>query len=82
MSDEIVAVRTMYINELEAHLDAAVLEAHGIPARVSSDTAGATHPAMAFNFRLLVRAEDAALAVEILDAPAGTPEDEDDAPPA
>lgn len=77
MSDDIVVVRT-YTNELEAQLDAAVLEANGVPARVSGDTAGGAYPGMALIMptRLLVRAEDAALAVEILDAPA-QPFDED-----
>ncbi|HEX6037168.1 putative signal transducing protein [Longimicrobium sp.] len=85
MSDDIVVLRT-YTNELEAQLDAAVLEAHGVPARVSGDTAGGAYPGMALIMptRLLVRAEDAALAAEILDAPAGTPEDDEafDEPPA
>lgn len=79
MSDDIVVVRT-YFNGLDAQLDAAVLEANGVPARVSGEVGGRLHPGLPI--RLLTRAEDAALAIEILDAPAGTPDDEDDAPPA
>ncbi|HEX6037169.1 putative signal transducing protein [Longimicrobium sp.] len=85
MSNDIVVLRT-YTNDLDAQMDAAVLEAHGVPARVSGDTAGGTYPGMALIMptRLLVRAEDATLAAEILDAPAGTPEDDEayDGPPA
>lgn len=71
MSDDIVVLRK-YANEFQAQLDAAVLEANGVPARVSADTAGGAYPSMALinPVRLLVRAEDAALAAEILDAPA------------
>jgi hypothetical protein len=82
MSDDTMVVRT-YMNDLEAHLDAAVLEAHGVPSRVSADTAGGLKPFMA-PIRLLARAEDVALAVEILDAPAepSDGDDEDEAPSA
>jgi len=63
---------------VDAHLDAAVLEANGIPARVIADTAGGAIPAIAviFPVRLLVRAADAALARELLDTPADTPREE------
>lgn len=82
MSDGIVVLRT-YGNELSARLDAEVLEANGVPAQVSADTAGGAYPSMALLMpvRLLVRAEDAALAAEILDAPADPPP-EDGLPPA
>lgn len=73
-SDDIVVVR-VYSLDLDAQIDAAVLEAHGVPARVSNDAAGGAHPLIAPT-RLLVRAEDAALAIEILDAPA-EPSDDD-----
>jgi hypothetical protein len=80
MSNEIVVLRK-YGEELSARLDASVLEANGVPAQVSADTAGGAYPAMALSVRLLVRAEDAALAAEILDAPADPPP-EDGEPPA
>ena len=71
MPDEIVVLRK-YLDELEARLAAMVLEANGIPAQVLADTAGGAYPSMALAFpvRLLVRAEDAALAAEILDSDA------------
>ncbi|HEX6037170.1 hypothetical protein [Longimicrobium sp.] len=72
MSNDIVVLRT-YTNDLDAQMDAAVLEAHDIPSRMSADTASGAYPGMA---RLFVRAEDAALAAEILDAPADAPDDE------
>jgi hypothetical protein len=82
MSNEIVVLRT-YGDELSAQLDAAVLETNGVPAQVSADTAGGTYPSMALlePVRLLVHAQDAALAAEILDAPADPPPD-DGEPPA
>jgi hypothetical protein len=60
------------VNEFEARLAATILEANGIPAQVLADTAGGAYPSMALVFpvRLLVRAEDATLAAEILDTPA------------
>jgi len=79
MPTEIVVLRK-YVDELQARLAAAILEANGIPAQVLADTAGGAYPSMALVFpvRLLVRAEDAALAAEILDTPAeATPEDEE-----
>lgn len=83
MSDDIVVLRR-YTSEFQARLDATILEAHGVPAQVSADTAGGAVPSMALlvPVRLLVRAEDAELAAEILDAPAAPPPDEDDPPPA
>lgn len=70
---EIVVLRK-YVDELQARLAAAILEANGIPAQVLADTAGGAYPSMALVFpvRLLVRAEDAALAAEILDTPSET----------
>jgi hypothetical protein len=79
MPDDIVVVRT-YSLELDAQLDAAVLEVHGVPTQISGDTAGGFKPGMAI--RLLVRAQDAAFANEVLDAPAGPPDDAGDEPPA
>ena len=79
MPSEIVVLRT-YVDELQASLAASILEANGIPAQVLADTAGGAYPSMALIFpvRLLVRAEDAALAAEILDTPAEALEDGDD----
>ncbi|MDF1504657.1 DUF2007 domain-containing protein [Roseisolibacter sp. H3M3-2] len=81
MSDAPVVLRR-YLNEFEARLDATILEANGIPAHVLADTAGGTLPGMALIFpvRLLVRAEDAALAGEILDTSAADDAPADDAP--
>lgn len=78
MSDEIVVLRT-YANEFEAQLAATILEANGIPAQVLADTAGGAYPSMAvlFPVRLLVRTEDASLAVEILDTPADAASEDD-----
>jgi hypothetical protein len=74
MSDEIVVLRK-YANEMEARFAAMALEANGVPAQVFADTAGGAVPSMAlvFPIRLLVRAEDAELAREILDTPADPP---------
>lgn len=71
MSEPIVVLRT-YLNEMEANLAATILEANGIPAEVRADTAGGAIPSMALVYpvRLLVREEDAELAIEILDTPA------------
>ena len=79
MPSEIVVLRK-YVDELQASLAASILEANGIPAQVLADTAGGAYPSMALVFpvRLLVRAEDAALAAEILDTPAEALEDDDD----
>jgi Putative prokaryotic signal transducing protein len=72
-----VVVLRKYANEVEARLDASVLEANGIPAEVSADTAGGALPSIALVFpvRLLVRESDAALARELLDTPADPPGD-------
>lgn len=80
MSTEIVVLRK-YVNEYEARLAAAVLEANGIPAQVLADNAAGAYPSMAFVFpvRLLVRHEDEALAREILDTPVDEAALEDDA---
>ena len=77
MSGEDVVVLKKYSNEAEARLDASVLEANGIPAEVSADTAGGALPSIALVFpvRLLVRADDAEIARELLDTPAEPPTD-------
>ena len=77
MPREDVVVLRKYSNEAEARLDASVLEANGIPAEVSADTAGGALPSIALVFpvRLLVMAGDAELARELLDTPAEPPTD-------
>ena len=72
-----VVVLRKYSTEVEARLAASVLEANGIPAEVSADTAGGALPSIALVFpvRLLVHADDAALARELLDTPAEPPTD-------
>jgi hypothetical protein len=72
-----VVVLRKFSTEVEAQLAAAVLEANGIPAEVSPDTAGGALPSIALVFpvRLLVRASDAELAREVLDTPADPPRD-------
>lgn len=77
MRDDTVVVRT-YISDAEAQLDAAVLEANGIPARVSADNAGGAYPSMSgiFPIRLIVLARDAELAKDILDTPVEPADDE------
>ena len=77
MADDLMVLR-QYGDELSARLDAMALEANGIPAQVSADTAGGALPslALAFPVRLIVRVEDAELARELLDTPVEQPEDE------
>lgn len=72
MRNEPRSVLRTYGLEIEARMDAAALEANGIPAEVLADTAGGAFPSLALIFpvRLLVREEDVALALEILDTPA------------
>lgn len=73
MTDDLMVLRR-YGDELSARMDAMVLEANGVPARVSADTAGGALPslAMAFPVRLIVRVDDLALARELLDTTAGS----------
>lgn len=77
-TDDIVVLREFGL-EIEARFAATVLEANGVPAQVIADTAGGAFPSMAILFpvRLLVRAEDAALARELLDTPADAPADDE-----
>ena len=82
MADDVVILRK-YVNEFEARLLAAVLEANGIPVQVFSDTVGGAYPSMAVMYpvRFAVRAEDAERAAAILDkgdeAPEATGPDSD-----
>jgi len=68
-------------DELSARLAAMSLEANGIPAQISADTGGGALPSLAVGFpvRLIVRAEDAAVARRLLDTEAPAPPDD---PPA
>src|SRR5512139_256057 len=74
---DVIVLRT-YDNELSARIAALSLEANGIPAQVSADTAGGALPnlAIAFPVRLLVRAADAELARHLLDTEAPSPPDD------
>ena len=78
MSDDLIVVR-QYADELSARMSAMMLEANGVPAQVSADTAGGALPSLALGFpvRLIVRAEDAELARELLDTPADPPSDDE-----
>ncbi|HEY0972250.1 MAG TPA: hypothetical protein VGE02_14875 [Gemmatimonadales bacterium] len=71
MADELVVLRE-YSSEIAARMDAMALEANGVPARVSADTAGGVLPNLALSFpvRLIVRAADAELALQLLDTSA------------
>ncbi|HEX3158686.1 MAG TPA: DUF2007 domain-containing protein [Gemmatimonadaceae bacterium] len=79
MADELVVLR-QYADEMSAQMAAMALEANGVPARVSADTAGGALPnlALVFPVRLIVRAEDAELARELLDTPVDAPLDDED----
>ena len=69
---ELVVVRT-FGNSMEADIAKSALDAAGIDSMIQADTAGGTRPHLAWagtGFRLLVRAEDAAAARNILDVPA------------
>jgi hypothetical protein len=78
MTDKLVVVGR-YVDEMSARIAAMALEANGVPAQVSADNAGGALPSMAFVYpiRLLVRADDEALARELLDTPAGPNENGD-----
>jgi len=79
-SEKLVVLRR-YSDEVAAKIAALALEANGIPAQVSADNAGGALPSMSLVFpvRLIVRAEDEALARELLDTPADSP-DSDEGP--
>jgi hypothetical protein len=74
---ELVVLRR-FGDELSARIAALSLEANGIPAQVSADTAGGALPNLAVGFpvRLIVRAEDAAAARLLLDTEAPKPPDD------
>jgi hypothetical protein len=69
---ELVVVRT-FGTSMEADIAKSALDAAGIDSMIQADTAGGTRPHLAWagtGFRLLIRAEDAAAARNILDVPA------------
>jgi hypothetical protein len=69
---ELVVVHT-FGNSTEADIARSALEAAGIDSMIQADTAGGTRPHLAWagtGFRILVRADDAAAAREILEVPA------------
>jgi hypothetical protein len=80
LESDLVVLRR-FGDELSARLAAMSLEANGIPAQVSADTGGGALPSLALGFpvRLIVRAEDAAVARQLLDTEAPAPPDD---PPA
>jgi Putative prokaryotic signal transducing protein len=71
MTDELVVVRSFY-NHFEADVAKSALDAAGIDCLVRSDDAGGLEPGLwpGRGVQLLVRAEDARRAGEVLDAPA------------
>ena len=75
MTDKLVVVRR-YADEMTARIAAMALEANGVPAQVSADTAGGALPSMSLVFpvRLIVREEDETFARELLDTPADEPD--------
>jgi putative signal transducing protein len=68
MNDEIVVVRT-FNDRIEADLAASALDAAGIESMIRDDDAGGMQPALALTngVQLLVHADDASAAGDILD---------------
>jgi hypothetical protein len=68
MSDAELVVAGTYVNQIDAELAQGALEAAGIESMISADDAGGLRPhlAMSGGVRVLVRAEDAEQAAEIL----------------
>ncbi|HMD37600.1 MAG TPA: hypothetical protein VKH42_21640 [Vicinamibacterales bacterium] len=71
MADDFIVVRT-FINRQEAMLALGALRAAGIESMMRADDAGGLRPAMAFSnqVEVIVRAEDADAAADILDGEA------------
>lgn len=67
--DDAVVLETFY-SRIEAEMAAGLLESEGIPALVMADDAGGAYPSLQFvrGVRLMVAAEDAYRAREILKA--------------
>jgi Putative prokaryotic signal transducing protein len=73
MTDSNLVVVHSFNNRAEADLAKSALEAAGVDAMVQADDGGGMRPAMAWagsGMQILVRAEDAEVAREILDLPA------------
>ena len=67
MSDATLVVIDTFFNHVEAELAQGALEAGGIASVISADDAGGMRPHLAvFRVRLLVRADDAERAADIL----------------
>jgi Putative prokaryotic signal transducing protein len=73
MHDAELVIVHAFGNSTEADIAKSALEAAGIDAMIQADTAGGTRPHLAWagtGFRILVRADDAPAARDILDLPA------------
>jgi hypothetical protein len=73
MSDTDLIVVHSFFSQAEADMAKSALDAAGIEAMVQADSGGGMRPALAWSgvgFRVLVRAEDAQAAREVLDLPA------------
>ncbi len=74
MNHDEPVVLQIYGNRIDAELAKGALEDAGIEAFVQGDTAGGMRDHLAYTgdgFHVLVRAEDATLAREVLEPPAG-----------
>ena len=73
--DDAVVLET-FPNRIEAEMAAGLLESEGVPAMVMADDAGGAYPSLQFvrGVRLMVAAEDAYRAREILKAMEEVPE--------
>ena len=80
MSDDdikLVTIKT-FSSRIEADLAKSVLESRGIDAEVQADDCGGMHTAMTYtigNARLIVREEDAEVALKLLEEEDDTPAD-------
>ena len=69
MSDAGTVAVKSYPSRVEAELGKAVLEANGIPAMISADDVSGLQPWIARGVRVLVNAEDAPMALQLLADP-------------
>ncbi len=73
MNDADLVVVRAFGTSTEAEIARSALEAAGIDSMIQADTGGGMRPHLAWagaGFRVLVRAEDAAAARDVLDVPA------------
>ena len=73
MNDRDLVVVHAFGTSTEAEVARSALEAAGIDSMIQADTGGGMRPHLAWagvGFRILVRAEDAAAARDVLDVPA------------